>query len=62
MSMELLFPDLEVCWQIYRSIPSAYIHSRMYFGATGWRIAVNAIHENNVFDKLIAALPRKTQK
>ena len=30
-----------------------------YFGATGWRIAVNAIHENNVFDKLIAALPRK---
>ncbi len=30
-----------------------------YFGATGWRIAVNAIHENNVFDKLIATLPRK---
>ncbi|MDD5633722.1 MAG: bifunctional aspartate transaminase/aspartate 4-decarboxylase [Candidatus Omnitrophica bacterium] len=28
-----------------------------YFGATGWRLGVIGIHENNVFDKRIAALP-----
>ena len=28
-----------------------------YFGATGWRLAVIAINENNVFDKLISELP-----
>ena len=27
-----------------------------YFGATGWRLGVIAIHEDNVFDKFIAAL------
>ena len=30
-----------------------------YFGATGWRLATIAIHEDNLFDKLIANLPRK---
>lgn len=28
-----------------------------YFGATGWRLGTIAIHENNVFDKLIRELP-----
>ncbi|MEO6852216.1 MAG: aspartate 4-decarboxylase, partial [Mucilaginibacter sp.] len=28
-----------------------------YFGCTGWRLAVIAVHENNIYDKLIAALP-----
>lgn len=28
-----------------------------YFGATGWRLAVMALHKENVFDRLIAALP-----
>lgn len=28
-----------------------------YFGATGWRLGVIGLHENNVFDKKIAALP-----
>lgn len=28
-----------------------------YFGATGWRLAVMAVKNNNVFDKLIAELP-----
>lgn len=28
-----------------------------YFGATGWRLAVCAIRQNNVFDDLIARLP-----
>ena len=30
-----------------------------YFGATGWRSAVIAIHRDNIFDRLIARLPRK---
>lgn len=28
-----------------------------YFGATGWRLAVIAINENNIFDKLLKELP-----
>ncbi|MGD9108827.1 MAG: bifunctional aspartate transaminase/aspartate 4-decarboxylase [Gammaproteobacteria bacterium] len=35
-----------------------YSYSK-YFGATGWRLGVIGIHENNVFDKMIARLPRK---
>ncbi len=30
-----------------------------YFGATGWRLAVVALHENNIYDKLIAGLSAK---
>jgi aspartate 4-decarboxylase len=33
-----------------------YSYSK-YFGATGWRLGVIAIHEDNIFDKLIAKLP-----
>lgn len=29
-----------------------------YFGATGWRDAVIALHENNIYDKMIAELPK----
>lgn len=35
---------------------SCYSFSK-YFGATGWRVAVTAVSENNVFDKLISELP-----
>ena len=35
-----------------------YSYSK-YFGATGWRLGVIAIHEDNVFDKKIATLPKK---
>lgn len=28
-----------------------------YFGATGWRLAVISLHENNIYDRMIAALP-----
>ena len=34
-----------------------YSYSK-YFGCTGWRLGVIAIHENNIFDKMIAKLPR----
>lgn len=30
-----------------------------YFGATGWRCAVAALHRDNIFDRLIERLPRK---
>lgn len=28
-----------------------------YFGATGWRLGVIALHENNIFDKMLSNLP-----
>lgn len=30
-----------------------------YFGATGWRVAVTALHRNNIFDELLKRIPRK---
>ncbi|MFA5499935.1 MAG: bifunctional aspartate transaminase/aspartate 4-decarboxylase [Candidatus Omnitrophota bacterium] len=33
-----------------------------YFGATGWRLGVIGIHEDNVFDKHIAALPASNKE
>jgi aspartate 4-decarboxylase len=34
-----------------------YSYSK-YFGCTGWRLGVIAVHEDNIFDKKIAALPK----
>ena len=33
-----------------------YSYSK-YFGATGWRLGIIAVHEDNIFDKTIAELP-----
>ena len=33
-----------------------------YFGVTGWRLGTIALHENNVFDKLIKELPARCHK
>ena len=33
-----------------------------YFGCTGWRLGVIALHEHNLFDALIAKHPEKIQK
>ena len=38
-----------------------YSYSK-YFGCTGWRLGVIAVHENNLFDKLIAQHPETVQK
>lgn len=38
-----------------------YSYSK-YFGCTGWRLGVIAVHENNLYDKLIAKLPDKDLK
>lgn len=36
-----------------------YSYSK-YFGCTGWRLGVIAVHEDNIFDKMIAKLPDET--
>jgi len=33
-----------------------------YFGCTGWRLGVIAVHEDNIFDKMIAKLPANEMK
>ncbi len=33
-----------------------------YFGATGWRLGAMALHDDNVFDDALAALPEKAKK
>ena len=38
-----------------------YSYSK-YFGATGWRLGVIALHQNNVFDHLITELPQEYKK
>jgi aspartate 4-decarboxylase len=35
-----------------------YSYSK-YFGATGWRLGLIAVHEDNIFDRMIARLPDK---
>jgi aspartate 4-decarboxylase len=35
-----------------------YSYSK-HFGCTGWRLGVVAIHQNNIFDKLLAKLPAR---
>jgi aspartate 4-decarboxylase len=38
-----------------------YSYSK-YFGGTGWRLGVIAVHEDNVFDRMIAKLPEADLK
>ncbi|MDP8298516.1 MAG: bifunctional aspartate transaminase/aspartate 4-decarboxylase [Candidatus Tantalella remota] len=38
-----------------------YSYSK-YFGATGWRLGIIGLSENNIFDKAIAALPEADRK
>lgn len=33
-----------------------------YFGATGWRLGVIALHEDNILDRMIGQLPENTKK
>ena len=42
-----------------RNTIGVYSYSK-YFGCTGWRLGTIAVHEDNVFDELIAALPETT--
>ena len=39
-----------------------YIYSfSKYFGATGWRLGVIGLHEDNAFDDALASLPKETK-
>jgi len=38
-----------------------YSYSK-YFGCTGWRLGTIAVHEDNIFDEMIAAHPEPTLK
>lgn len=42
--------------ELPRNTIGVYSYSK-YFGATGWRLGVIAIHQDNIFDRAIAALP-----
>jgi aspartate 4-decarboxylase len=44
-----------------RNTIGVYSYSK-YFGCTGWRLGVIAVHENNVFDDMIAKHPEAIQK
>src|SRR5262245_40881346 len=44
-----------------RNTIGVYSYSK-YFGCTGWRLGVIAVHENNVFDEMIAKHPEAIQK
>ncbi|WP_457741338.1 bifunctional aspartate transaminase/aspartate 4-decarboxylase [Thermococcus sp.] len=53
----------------FRSVYSVLPHNTVlvysfskYFGATGWRLGVIALHEDNVVDRLIRELPEEIQK
>jgi aspartate 4-decarboxylase len=37
-----------------------YSYSK-HFGCTGWRLGVVAVHQNNIFDKMIAKLPARVR-
>jgi aspartate 4-decarboxylase len=37
-----------------------YSYSK-HFGCTGWRLGVIAVHQDNIFDKMLAKLPSKTR-
>lgn len=53
----------------FRGLLGAFPHNTIgvysyskYFGCTGWRLGTIAVHEDNVFDKLIAAHPEDIQR
>jgi aspartate 4-decarboxylase len=44
-----------------RNTIGVYSYSK-HFGCSGWRLGVVAIHQDNVFDKMLAKLPAKDRK
>ncbi|MCO5064986.1 MAG: bifunctional aspartate transaminase/aspartate 4-decarboxylase [Rhizobiaceae bacterium] len=42
--------------ELPRNTIGVYSYSK-YFGCTGWRLGVIAVHEDNIFDEMIAKLP-----
>ena len=53
----------------FRSLMGAYPHNTIgvysyskYFGCTGWRLGTIAVHEDNIFDRMIAKHPESIKK
>src|SRR6185369_10145277 len=44
-----------------RNTIGVYSYSK-YWGCTGWRLGVIAVHEDNIFDEMIAKLPEKDRQ
>jgi aspartate 4-decarboxylase len=44
--------------ELPRNTITVYSYSK-HFGCTGWRLGVVAVHQNNIFDKMLAKLPAK---
>jgi aspartate 4-decarboxylase len=44
--------------ELPRNTIGVYSYSK-YFGCTGWRLGVIAVHEDNIYDEMIAKLPAK---
>lgn len=47
--------------ELPRNTIGVYSYSK-YFGCTGWRLGVVAVHEDNVFDEMLAKLPAAKRK
>ena len=47
--------------ELPRNTIGVYSYSK-YFGCTGWRLGVVAVHENNVYDEKLAKLPATTRR
>jgi aspartate 4-decarboxylase len=47
--------------ELPRNTIGVYSYSK-YFGCTGWRLGVIAVHEDNIFDQMIARLPESEVK
>jgi aspartate 4-decarboxylase len=54
---KLLDPAIKAFFLVNPGNPSAVALSDKYFGCTGWRLGVIAVHEDNLFDKLVAKHP-----
>jgi aspartate 4-decarboxylase len=46
--------------ELPRNTIGVYSYSK-HFGCTGWRLGVVAVHQDNIFDRLIANLPARTR-
>jgi aspartate 4-decarboxylase len=46
--------------ELPRNTVGVYSYSK-HFGCTGWRLGVVAVHQDNIFDQMIARLPAKTR-
>ena len=55
-------PGFRSCMaELPRNTIGVYSYSK-HFGCTGWRLGVVAVHQDNIFDEMLAKLPAATRK